>query len=714
MSVLVLADHDLGALSPATARVVHAVSELGPVDVLVVADDAAGIAQSAAMLAGVAKVLTAKGGSLADGLETLLGTLAVRYHYVVASAGSTGKDAMPRLAAKLDVMPVTDVVAIHGPNRFDRPIYAGNAVQTVTDNQPRHILTIRASAFRPAAGGNAAPVEPLDTAVVSAASLIASHRTESDTPDLATAQIVVGGGVALGSAENFQLIEQLAKKLGAAIGATRAAVDAGYAPNDWHRLEQFLRTQGVAQDEALQAGLLASNESGNVYDRFRARIMFPIRDMQGHVVGFGGRVLDDSQPKYLNSPQTPLFDKGSVLYGIDLAHSAIRESGIAIIVEGYMDVIVPHQCGATNVIACMGTALSEAHIDVLKRICTTLILALDPDDAGLRAAERGALAASESLPRQVVPVPDARGLIRYEERLGAEVRVLMLPRGMDPDELILSDRALWDRLVADALPVPEFYLQRARQEIDISTARGKQDAVERMLPVIAAVDNPVQRSHYLQRVSQWVRIDERQLMPQLDALRGTGGSPRRKRPERRISSSPADAAPAAPRAEISSFLSLEEHCISLLISDPGGASGPIRETRLSDSTFADPRHREIFRQLQPYMDDETRPYDTRALIASLDTESAAHVESLSRRLQSEPNLSEEAFREDLIKCCTRLRRQELSRRIEELRFVQLEAQEQGETDRVRDLAAQIAALTGEHLRIERRFVAATYGGKRQS
>ena len=233
MSVLVLADHDLGALSPATARVVHAVSELGPVDVLVVADDAAGIAQSAAMLAGVAKVLTAKGGSLADGLETLLGTLAVRYHYVVASAGSTGKDAMPRLAAKLDVMPVTDVVAIHGPNRFDRPIYAGNAVQTVTDNQARHVLTIRASAFRPAAGGNAAPVEPLDTAVVSAASLIASHRTESDTPDLATAQIVVGGGVALGSAENFQLIEQLAKKLGAAIGATRAAVDAGYAPNDW-------------------------------------------------------------------------------------------------------------------------------------------------------------------------------------------------------------------------------------------------------------------------------------------------------------------------------------------------------------------------------------------------------------------------------------------------------------------------------------------------
>ncbi len=232
MTVLVLADHDLGILSPATARVVHGVRELGAVDVLVVADDAA-VAQAAAALEGVAKVLTARGDQLADGLETLLHNLAGGYDYVVASAASVGKDVMPRLAARLDLMPVTDVVEILGPNRFVRPIYAGNAVQTVTDNQNKHILTLRASAFRAAGAGNAAPIEAIDSPVASAAKLIASHRTESDTPDLATAQIVVGGGVALGSAENFKLIETLAKKLGAAIGATRAAVDAGYAPNDW-------------------------------------------------------------------------------------------------------------------------------------------------------------------------------------------------------------------------------------------------------------------------------------------------------------------------------------------------------------------------------------------------------------------------------------------------------------------------------------------------
>jgi electron transfer flavoprotein alpha subunit len=234
MSVLVLADHDLGALSPATARVVNAVAQLGPVDVLVVAENAAAIAQSAATLAGVARVLTATGNSFADGLDTLLSTLAPGYQYLVSSAGSVGKDVMPRLAARLDLMPVTDVVEVLGPNRFSRPIYAGNALQTLTDNQPRHVLTIRASAFRPVAtASTAAPVEVIDNPVVSAAKLIATHRTESDTPDLATAQIVVGGGVAVGSVENFQLIESFAKKLGAAIGATRAAVDAGYAPNDW-------------------------------------------------------------------------------------------------------------------------------------------------------------------------------------------------------------------------------------------------------------------------------------------------------------------------------------------------------------------------------------------------------------------------------------------------------------------------------------------------
>ncbi|CAN7161133.1 electron transfer flavoprotein subunit alpha/FixB family protein [Devosia sp. LjRoot3] len=233
MSVLLLADHDKGELSPATARLVAAASQLGPVDVLVVAENPGNIAASAAQIAGVRIVQVVKAAETAESIANSLESLAQRYQSVSASASSVGKDVIPRLAAKLDIQPVTDIVEILGTNRFTRPIYAGNALETVTDPQPQHLLTFRASAFRPAASGNAAPVENLDLTVTSAARFLAAHRTESDTPDLATAQIVIGGGVSVGSAEGFQLIEKLGKTLGAAVGATRAAVDAGYAPNDW-------------------------------------------------------------------------------------------------------------------------------------------------------------------------------------------------------------------------------------------------------------------------------------------------------------------------------------------------------------------------------------------------------------------------------------------------------------------------------------------------
>lgn len=231
MSVLVLAEIDNGALSPATARIVAAASRLGPVDLLVPGPQAAGA--EAARIAGVAKVFTSAVEMRAESLAMLLSTLTMRYRYIVAGASSLGKDVMPRLAAMLDIQPVTDIVAIESPTRFVRPIYAGNALETVSDPQDRHVLTIRAAAFRPAAGDNDAPVEVLDAPAVSAAKLIATHRNESDIPDLPTARIVVAGGVSVGSREGFALVEKLASVLGAAIGATRAAVDAGYAPNDW-------------------------------------------------------------------------------------------------------------------------------------------------------------------------------------------------------------------------------------------------------------------------------------------------------------------------------------------------------------------------------------------------------------------------------------------------------------------------------------------------
>ena len=237
MAVLVLAEHDLGRLSPATARIVAAAEKLGTVDLLVAGQGVSGVAAEAAGIAGVARVLVADDEALAsltpEALVDLIAPLSEGYTHIAAASAATGRDAIPRLAAKLDLMPVTDIVAIHGPARFDRPIYAGNAIETVTSGQAKHLLTIRASAFRPAATGNAAPIEPLPSTIQTVTKFIAAHRTEGELPDLSTAQIVVAGGVSFGWAEKFALVADLARVLGAAVGATRAAVDAGYAPNDW-------------------------------------------------------------------------------------------------------------------------------------------------------------------------------------------------------------------------------------------------------------------------------------------------------------------------------------------------------------------------------------------------------------------------------------------------------------------------------------------------
>ncbi len=238
MAVLVLADHDRGQLSPATLRVVSAATSLGEIDLLVAGHEIAQVAAEAARIVGVRQVLAAAHPALAEGsaqpLGALLEQLAPGYTHLVAAAAATGRDVMPRLAARLDIMPVTDIVEILAPDRFVRPIYAGNALQTVRSAAPRQLLTVRASAFRPASlGEGSAPIVAQAPELAATVRFLGEERTEGDRPDLATARIVVSGGVSLGSAEKFALVEQLAARLGAAVGATRAAVDAGYAPNDW-------------------------------------------------------------------------------------------------------------------------------------------------------------------------------------------------------------------------------------------------------------------------------------------------------------------------------------------------------------------------------------------------------------------------------------------------------------------------------------------------
>jgi electron transfer flavoprotein alpha subunit len=238
MAVLVLADVDQGKLTAATARIVGAAAQLGEVHVLVAVDKPGGPGLEAAKLSGVTQVVAAGLSVLAanpdaGALVALLEKLAPDYTHIVAGATAQGRDVIPRLAARLDIMPVTDVVEILGPNRFIRPIYAGNALETVASGQPRQILTVRASAFRPAQvrdDGASLNMMMGEGGVTPAAQIVGEERSESTRPELSTAQIVVSGGIPLG--DRLILVENLAEMLGAAVGATRALVDAGHAPND--------------------------------------------------------------------------------------------------------------------------------------------------------------------------------------------------------------------------------------------------------------------------------------------------------------------------------------------------------------------------------------------------------------------------------------------------------------------------------------------------
>jgi electron transfer flavoprotein alpha subunit len=240
MATLLLAEVVNGQLSDMTARALTAAIELGaPVDVLVAGQNVGAAAGSAAQLAGVAKVRVADAGvyahALAEPLAALIVSLAPGYDAVVAPSTANAKNVMPRVAALLDVMQISDITKVLGPKTFERPIYAGNAIQTVEATDPKIVVTVRTASFAATGQGVAAPVEPVEAAAdPGVSSFVGEALARSDRPELTSARIIISGGRAMQKAENFKTyIEPVADKLGAAMGASRAAVDAGYAPNDW-------------------------------------------------------------------------------------------------------------------------------------------------------------------------------------------------------------------------------------------------------------------------------------------------------------------------------------------------------------------------------------------------------------------------------------------------------------------------------------------------
>lgn len=267
----------------------------------------------------------------------------------------------------------------------------------------------------------------------------------------------------------------------------------GYSNDGWDDLYNHLKSHGISEEAMLDSGLVLKGSSGNLYDRFKGRLMFPIFDVRGNVIAFGGRVLDDSLPKYMNSPETALYNKRKHLYALNFAKNHIE--GSLIIVEGYLDVISLYQSGIHNVVASLGTALTESQGRLLKKYANEVIIAYDADTAGQAATMRGLELLTDT---------------------GCSVRVLSLPEGTDPDDYIKRNGAdRFRKLVDNALPLVEYKIKTIKTEHDLSKTKEKIKFLNKAADVLAKVDNAMEREMYIKRLSREYEISEEAILSEV-------------------------------------------------------------------------------------------------------------------------------------------------------------------------------------------------------
>ncbi|MFL5708386.1 MAG: DNA primase [Chloroflexota bacterium] len=404
---------------------------------------------------------------------------------------------------------------------------------------------------------------------------------------------------------------------------TIATYQLGWAPSGWDQMTRTLGTKrDVRPEELVEVGLASprQNGRGGVYDKFRARVTFPIRDQNGHAVGLGGRLLEGDGPKYLNSPATPLFDKSRTLYLIDKAKGPIRRSGQAVIVEGYTDALMAHQAGFDNVVASLGTALTPGQVALLTRYAARIVLAYDVDAAGEKAGGAG-MSALVGLIGELQR--DTSG-VKLED-----VRVARLPQGKDPDDVVREAPAVWEAAIAKAKPLVEYLIDHHRDRFDLKTSSGRIGFVEAVMPAIREIADPLRRDEAIGQVRLASGVEDRVLRQVLE------------RPERnpinagsqtRITASAVLASPdALPVHDILRAVTpVEAELLRLLLLVPDQQLRVVEE--LGPDQLPSTVARELFRAivLQREANDQgVHPaFDAAALLLGLDDETAALARAL--------------------------------------------------------------------------------------
>lgn len=300
----------------------------------------------------------------------------------------------------------------------------------------------------------------------------------------------------INSAEGKMALEYLLKER----GLTKQSVNnfsVGYAPNSWQALSDYLVLQGIAKGDIVKSGLAFEKDGkpGTLIDRFRGRIMFPISTGQGRIAGFSGRIFPpaykgqdtSSVGKYINTPQTPLFNKSILLYGLDKAKADIRRKNVCIIVEGQMDVVMSHQAGIINTVASSGTALTLEQLQIIRRLADNLILAFDSDEAGIQAAQKG---------------------IDLALKLGYNIKVAKEMKGKDAAEIIKENPENWGISISRAVNIVDFYFEIAFKNFDPDSSESKKKAAAKILPIAAKLPNEIERAHYIRKIAEKLNVSE--------------------------------------------------------------------------------------------------------------------------------------------------------------------------------------------------------------
>jgi DNA primase len=463
-------------------------------------------------------------------------------------------------------------------------------------------------------------------------------------------------------------------------GLTESTIETfglGYAPAGYDNFLKHFSAKGYSEQDLINSGMLSEREDGKVFDRFRNRIMIPIRDEQGRMAGFGARIVDpDDIPKFLNSPETPLFSKGRLLYGLDRARKPIRMADQAVIVEGYLDVIALHQAGYENAVSPMGTALTEDQLRLLKKYSRRIVLALDPDVAGQKAVLRGLDAARSAMDKEGELAFDARGLLRNESRLQADLRVASIPDDLDPDEIVARDKEEWKKLIENAKPIVTHVMDSLAVGQNLNDPKVKNQIAAQVLPLIDDIGNPLERDTYRQALARMLKVNE-------SALASTTARPQamRRKPRGEESNQKIEAVVAA----VNPRIKIESYCLGTLLKKPEllyRLDRKLEEFGLSplaveDFEYTD--HQLLFGVLRLAVEQDEKEHQN-YLTSHLPEALTPLANELLSQTEKIEKTYDDKLLEDLLNRFLDLRRTHATANVNQLRFMQEDDEMQGGTN----------------------------------